>query len=72
MTTDPFDAPGFQAFCAHLGVQAKPVTDTFGRTDFRIDRAGMETIRDAARQHGFPDIAARVEELLTAGGRTAP
>jgi hypothetical protein len=41
---DDFDAPGFQALCARFGIEATPVTDAFGRIDFRLDRKNMEKI----------------------------
>ncbi len=41
---DQFDAPGFQAFCAKFGIEAKPVTDAFGRIDFQLDRENTEKL----------------------------
>lgn len=41
---DDFDAAGFQAFCAAFGIETTPVTDAFGRTDFRLDRANAEKL----------------------------
>ena len=41
---DNFDPADFQAFCARFGIEATPVVDAFGRTDFRLDRAGVEKL----------------------------
>lgn len=63
-TTDDFNPADFLAFAAALGIKTEVFTDAFGRTDVRIDRDGMEKIRDAAQAHGFPDIAARIGREL--------
>ena len=63
---DTFNPAQFKAFAANLGIETRTVTDAFGRTDITIDRAGLECIRDAARAHGFNDIANTVEQLLAA------
>lgn len=41
---DDFDPAGFQALCAQHGIKTTPVTDAFGRTDFRLDRANAEKL----------------------------
>jgi hypothetical protein len=41
---DDFDAVGFKEFCAAFGIEAKPVTDAFGRIDFELDRTAVEKI----------------------------
>lgn len=41
---DDFDPADFQAMCAHLGIEATPVIDTFGRIDFELDRANVEKL----------------------------
>lgn len=41
---DEFDPAGFQAFCAKYGIETTPVTDAFGRIDFRLDRKAVEKL----------------------------
>lgn len=53
---DEFDAAGFQAFCARFSIECTPYVDTFGRINFRLDRAAVEKI--AALQK----IADRLQE----------
>lgn len=51
---DDFDPAAFQAFCAKFGIEATPITDAFGRTDFRLDRAAVEKLarlKQLADQH---------------------
>lgn len=64
--TDNF-LPMIRDICTRLGIETPVVTDTFGRTDVAIDRAGMEKIRDTARTTGFHELAAGIDELLRRG-----
>lgn len=63
MSDDGF-LPLFRSICARLGIETPVVTDTFGRTDVAIDRAGMEKIRDTARATGFDDLADGIDRML--------
>jgi len=42
--SDTFDAAGFKAICAELGIKTHVVTDTFGRRDVQIDRDGLNKL----------------------------
>lgn len=52
---------------ALLGVELHPYIDTFGRTQFAMDRDGMLQLQSAAREHGFPELAEGIQEMLNAG-----
>jgi hypothetical protein len=70
--TDDFSTPKefyavLKPIAAMLGIQLYPYTDTFGRTHFTLDRDGMVQMRDAAREHGFPELADGIQEMLNAG-----
>lgn len=54
---DQFDPAEWLEIADALGVEVETVTDTFGRTDVRLDRTAMRAFRDAALAHGFADIA---------------
>ncbi|WP_042389672.1 hypothetical protein [Streptacidiphilus melanogenes] len=41
---DDFDPAAFQAFCARFGIETTPITDAFGRIDFKLDRANVEKL----------------------------
>ena len=47
MTEDGFDAAGFKALCAALGIESFVTTDTFGRRDIAIDRDGLDKLIEA-------------------------
>lgn len=66
MTTAPddFDPESWKRIAATLGVEVETVTDTFGRTDVRLDRTAMRAFRDAALANGFTDIAAVFSKAL--------
>jgi hypothetical protein len=69
MSTEPeFSVASWKAVCAALDVPVTTVTDAFGRTDVRIDRAGMERLRDAAVAVGHHDVAEIFNRCLNAGG----
>lgn len=68
-TTQPeFSVAQWRAVCAAAGVNVETVTDTFGRTDVRIDRPGMERLRDFARSLGQHEIAEFFTNCLNTGG----
>lgn len=71
MSTEPeFSVASWKAVCASLDIPVTTVTDAFGRTDVRIDRPGMERLRDAARAVGHDDVADIFERCLNRGGRS--
>ncbi|MEU2625742.1 hypothetical protein [Kitasatospora sp. NPDC007106] len=76
MTIDPFDPAEFKAFAAQLGITTKVVTDSFGRTDVLIDRAGLRALADHApvgrtRAHAIVDqlLAAAADQLRGDGAQ---
>lgn len=69
MTTpavDEFSPEQWLRMATTLGVEVETVTDTFGRTDVRLDRTAMRAFRDAALAHGFADIAGVLSKALKA------
>lgn len=68
--TDDFDPESWLSMAAALGVEVETVTDTFGRTDVRLDRTAMRAFRDAALAHGFTDIASVFSKALNSGRPT--
>ena len=52
---------------ALLGIELRPYTDAFGRTQFTMDRAGMLQLQAAAREHDFPELADGIQKMLDAG-----
>lgn len=68
-TTPRFDPALFKSIAAALGVDTRPIVDVFGRSDFTIDRAGMERLRDAAHTLGENEFADDIQQALDAGGR---
>lgn len=70
MTTEPEFSPAqWKAVCAAAGVDVETVTDAFGRTDVRIDRPGMERLRDFAQSLGQTEVADFFARGLTGGQR---
>lgn len=70
MGIDPEFSPAqWKSICAAAGVDVETVTDTFGRTDIRIDRPGMERLRDYAQSLGRTDVADFFANCLSAGGQ---
>lgn len=67
--TDDFDPASWLSMAAALGVEVETVTDTFGRTDVRLDREAMRAFRDAALAAGFADIAAVFSKAIGPAGR---
>lgn len=63
--TDDYDPASWLSMAAALGVEVETVTDTFGRTDVRLDRNAMRAFRDAALAQGFADIAGVFSKCLT-------
>lgn len=68
--SDPFSPANWKALCAQLGIEVTTVTDAFGRTDIRIDRPGMERIRDSALLVGELELAEFFDHCLNAGGQS--
>ncbi|MCX4780083.1 hypothetical protein [Streptomyces sp. NBC_01264] len=68
-SSPPFDAALFKSITAALGIDTRPTVDAFGRSDFSIGRAGMERLRDAARNLGEHDFADGIQQAIDAGGR---
>lgn len=68
MTQPEFSPASWKAVCAQLNIPTTTTTDAFGRTDLRIDRAGMERLRDAATAAGQTDVAEIFTRCLAVGG----
>ncbi|MFB7707959.1 hypothetical protein [Streptomyces sp. NPDC056105] len=69
MSTEPeFSVADWRSVCAAAGVDVEVVTDAFGRADVRIDRPGMERLRDFARALDQHDVADFFTACLNAGG----
>ncbi|WP_282790855.1 hypothetical protein [Streptomyces sp. CC224B] len=64
-----FSNERWKYICAAAGVNVETVTDAFGRTDIRIDRPGMERLRDFAQSLGQTDVADFFARCLNAGGQ---
>ena len=54
---DPFDPASFKAVCAALNIPVDTFTNEAGETDIRIDRPGMERLRDSALLVGELELA---------------
>lgn len=68
MTEAPENFPALlKSIAAMLGIETVPVTDAFGRTDFAIDRDGMEKLRAAAVEHGFDDLVTGIDRMMAKG-----
>lgn len=66
-TTDDFPAL-FKRITAMLGIETHLVTDAFGRPTVALDRPGMERLRAAAVEHGFPELVDGIDRMLAEGG----
>lgn len=52
---------------AMLKIDLHPTTDASGQTHFLLDRDGMVRMQDAAREHGFPELADGIQQMLDNG-----
>ncbi|MDX2839495.1 hypothetical protein PV377_10980 [Streptomyces ipomoeae] len=64
MDSDLTDAD-VKAICAHLGIETKTITDTFGRTHVVVDEAGMRKLADHA-PIGREAAHAKVDQMFAA------
>ncbi|MGW0312060.1 hypothetical protein [Streptomyces flavidovirens] len=69
MTQPEFSPASWKAMCAALDIPVDTDTDAFGRTDIRINRAGMERLRDAAIANGHTEVAEIFTRCLAVGGQ---
>jgi hypothetical protein len=64
--SDDFDAAGFKAVCAALGIETRVITDAFGRPDVAIDRDGLNKLIRAGLlpedPSGLPGFQALMEK----------
>lgn len=69
MSNEPeFSVAQWRSICAAAGVDVQVTTDTFGRPDVRIDRPGMERLRDFAQSLGQFEVADFFANCLKSGG----
>ncbi|WP_103512906.1 hypothetical protein [Streptomyces sp. SM13] len=54
----------FKSITAMLGIDVQYQTDAFGRTTPALDRDGMERLRAAAIEHGYPELADGIDHML--------
>jgi hypothetical protein len=70
MSPDPeFSVTQWRSVCAAAGVDVQVVTDSFGRQDVRIDRPGMERLRDFAQSLGQAEVADFFAHAINGGTR---
>lgn len=63
-----FNLTSWKSVCASLGIETQTIINTFGQTDIRLDRAGMERLRNAAAATGQTEMATFFEKCLNARG----
>lgn len=61
---DPFSPASFKAVCAALNIPVETFTNDAGETDIRIDRPGMERLRDSALLVGELELAEFFDKCL--------